>query len=39
MFENRVLGKVFGHEREEVIAGENYMIRTFVICTPHHIFG
>jgi hypothetical protein len=35
VFENRVLRRIFGPKR-----GENYTVRSFMICTPHQIlFG
>jgi hypothetical protein len=38
LFEDRVLRRIFGpkgdKERGEC---ENYIIRSFMICTPHHI--
>jgi hypothetical protein len=35
VFENCVLRRVFGDKREEVTgSGENYVIRSFVICNP-----
>jgi hypothetical protein len=38
MFENRVLRGILGPQREEVQEDrENYKIRTFIICTDHHI--
>jgi hypothetical protein len=40
MFENRVLRRIFGPKRDEVIvSGENYIMRSLVICTLHQIFG
>jgi hypothetical protein len=41
MFENRVLRRIFGRERDEVTgSGENYIMRSLMICTPHPIlFG
>jgi hypothetical protein len=41
VFENRVLRRIFGPRREEVTGnGENYITRSFMICTPHQIlFG
>ena len=41
VFENRVLRRIFGHRREEVKgSGENYIMRSFMICTAHPIlFG
>ena len=38
VFENRVLRKVFGPKRDEVTGnGENYIMRSLGICTPHPI--
>jgi hypothetical protein len=35
VFENRVLRKIFGPEKDEVTgSGEDYITRSFVICTP-----
>jgi hypothetical protein len=41
VFENRMLRRIFGPKRVEVKrSGENYIIRSLVICTPHQIlFG
>jgi len=41
VFENRMLRRIFGPKRDEVTrSGENYMIRSLVICSPHQIlFG
>jgi hypothetical protein len=41
VFENRVLRRIFGLRREEVTGGgENYVLRSLMICTPHLIlFG
>ena len=40
MFENRVLKRVFGPKRDEVAGnGENYIMRSLVICTPHLILS
>jgi len=41
VFENRVLRRVFGPKRDEVTGcGENYVMRSLVICTAHPIlFG
>ena len=36
VFENRVLRRVFGPKRGEV-TGENYIMRSLVICTPYPI--
>ena len=34
----RVLRRVFGPKRDEVTGnGENYIMRSLVICTPHRI--
>jgi hypothetical protein len=39
MFENRVLRRIFGTLRLQG-SGENYILRSFMICTPHPIlFG
>ena len=36
VFENRVLRRVFGPKRDEVTGnGENYIMRSLVICTPY----
>jgi hypothetical protein len=38
VFENRVLRRVFGPKRDEVTgSGENFIVRSFMICTPHPI--
>jgi len=38
VFENRVLRRIFGPKRDEVIGnGENYIMRSLMICTPHPI--
>jgi len=39
--ENRVLRKIFGPKRDNVQgSGENYIMRSFMICTSHQIlFG
>jgi hypothetical protein len=38
VFENRVLRRVFGPKRDEVQGnGENYIMRSLVICTPYSI--
>jgi hypothetical protein len=38
VFENRVLRGVFGPERDEVTGnGENYIMRSLMICTPYPI--
>jgi hypothetical protein len=39
--ENRVLRRIFGPKRDDVTRnGENYIMRSFMICTPHSIlFG
>jgi hypothetical protein len=38
VFENRALRKIFGPKRDEV-TGEwrNFIMRSFMICTPHPI--
>jgi hypothetical protein len=38
VFENRVLRRIFGRKRDEVTGnGENYIMRSLVICTPYPI--
>ena len=38
VFENRVLRRVFGPKRDEVTGnGENYIMRSLVICTPYPV--
>jgi hypothetical protein len=38
MFENRVLRKILGHNRGKVTGtGEDYITRSCMICTPHHM--
>jgi hypothetical protein len=38
VFENRELRRVFGPKRDEVTGnGENYMMRSLMICTPYPI--
>jgi hypothetical protein len=38
VFENRVLRRVFGPKRDEVTGnGENYVMRSLMICTPYPI--
>ena len=38
VFENRVLRRVFGPKRDEVTGnGENYIMKSIVICTPYRI--
>jgi hypothetical protein len=38
VFENRVLRRIFGPKREEVTGnGENFIMRSFMICTPHPV--
>ena len=41
VFENRVLRRIFGPGRDEVQgSGENYIMRSLMICTAHSIlFG
>jgi hypothetical protein len=39
VFKNRVLRRIFEPKRDEV-SGENYVMRSLMICTPHQIlFG
>ena len=38
VFENRVLRRIFRPKTEEVTgSGEDYITRSFMICTPHQI--
>jgi hypothetical protein len=38
LFEMRVLRRVFGPKREEITGtGENNIMRSLMICTPHYI--
>ena len=38
VFENMVLRRVFGPKKDEVTGnGENYIMRSLVICTPYPI--
>ena len=38
VFENRALRRVFGPKRDEATGnGENYIMRSLVICTPYPI--
>jgi hypothetical protein len=37
VFENVLLRRICGPKREEV-TGENSIIRSFIICTPHHSY-
>jgi hypothetical protein len=41
VFENTMLRRIFGPKKDEVTrSGENYIIKSLVICTPHQIlFG
>jgi hypothetical protein len=41
VFENRVLRRIFGPKKDEVTGcGENFIMRSFVISTPHPLlFG
>jgi hypothetical protein len=41
MFKDRELRKIFGCRRDEITgSGENYIMKSLMICTPHHIsFG
>jgi hypothetical protein len=39
VFVNRVLRRMFGPKRDEVTwSGGNYIMRSFLSCTPHTIF-
>jgi len=36
VFKNRAFGTVFGPKRDEVAEnGENYTLRSLMVCTPH----
>ena len=38
VFQNRVLRSIFGTETVEVIrSGENYVMKSFMICTAHQM--
>jgi hypothetical protein len=38
VYENRILGQIFGNKREEVTGGkEDYTRRSFKLCTPHQV--
>jgi hypothetical protein len=38
VFENRVLRRIFGPKSHEVTgSGENYIMRSLMVCTPHSI--
>ena len=38
VLDNRVLRRIFGPKMGEVIGGgENYIMRSLIICTPHPI--
>jgi hypothetical protein len=38
VFEDRELGNILRPKRDEVTgSGENYITRSFMICTPHQI--
>jgi hypothetical protein len=40
VFENRMPRRIFGPERDEVTGiGEHYVTRSFMICSPHQIYG
>jgi len=41
VFENRVLRRIFGPKRDETtVNGENYIMRSLIIYTPHPtLFG
>jgi hypothetical protein len=41
VFENKVLRRIYGPKRDEVTRnGENYVMRSLMICTPHpQLFG
>jgi hypothetical protein len=38
VFENRMLRRIFGPKRDEITGiGENYIMTSLMICTPHTI--
>ena len=38
VFENKVLRRIFGPKRDEVTGfGENYIMKSLMMCTPHQI--
>jgi hypothetical protein len=37
MFEVKELGRIFGSNRKKKKAAENYITRSFIICTLHQI--
>jgi hypothetical protein len=37
VLENRVLRRIFGSKRHEVTGGENYVTKSFVICTLRQV--
>jgi hypothetical protein len=37
--ENRVLSRIFGPKRDEVRSGENYIMRSLIICTHPILCG
>jgi hypothetical protein len=40
VFKNRVLRKIFGPKRDEVTGdGEDYIMRSFMMCTHQILFG
>jgi hypothetical protein len=41
VFENRMMGRIFGTKRDEVtVSREDHIMRSFMLCTPHQIlFG
>jgi hypothetical protein len=39
VFENRVLRRIFGPKRDEVMGElENYIIKSFITCTLHQVY-
>jgi len=34
VFENRVLRRIFGHKRDEVMSGKNYLMRSLTLRLP-----
>jgi hypothetical protein len=37
VFESMVLRRIFGPKRDEITSGENYIMRSLMICTAHPI--
>jgi hypothetical protein len=37
VFENRVLKRIFGPERDMVMGVGEYIMTSFMVCTPHQV--